>query len=311
MSRSLSLHLGLIAVLFLAQYLLPAYHQGNLARIMVLAVYAMGYNVLFGYTGLLSLGHAMFFAAGMYGMGLPVHLWGLPIGAAFALGIVAAALLSVVVAFLALRTVGVAFMIVTLMFSQTVFLAILYFSPITRGDEGFVIPQPLRQVLGVDLSDPTNRYLAAFVLFSACLLGVLWLVHSRPGRVLVAIRENEERAGMLGYDVWAHKFGAVVASGTVAGASGAAYGALFGSVGASFAEVPFSIAALLYVLLGGPGTVIGPFVGTFFMFYLRDLSGAVTDAHMLVAGAALILLTLFARRGIMGLVRERWARWLP
>ena len=202
-------------------------------------------------------------------------------------------------------------MIVTLMFSQAVFLTILYFNPITRGDEGFVIPQAARQIAGIDLSDANNRYLAAWMLFSVCLLAVLALVRSRVGRVLIAIRENEERARMLGYDTWAHKLAAVVMSGTMAGAAGAAYGALFGSVGASFAEVPFSILPLLYVLLGGPGTVIGPFVGTFFMFYLRDLSGTLTDAHMLVAGLVLIGLTLFARRGIMGLVRERWAKWLP
>jgi branched-chain amino acid transport system permease protein len=277
----------------------------------VLAVYAMSYNIMFGYTGLLSLGHAMFFTAGMYGMGLSMRLWDMPVGGAFLVGIVAAAGFSLVVGLLALRTIGVAFMIVTLMFSQAVFLTILYFNPITRGDEGFVIPQAARQIAGIDLSDANNRYLAAWMLFSVCLLAVLALVRSRVGRVLIAIRENEERARMLGYDTWAHKLAAVVMSGTMAGAAGAAYGALFGSVGASFAEVPFSILPLLYVLLGGPGTVIGPFVGTFFMFYLRDLSGTLTDAHMLVAGLVLIGLTLFARRGIMGLVRERWAKWLP
>jgi len=311
MSRAFGLHIGLILLLLAMNFVLPAYHHGNLARIMVLAVYAMSYNIMFGYAGLLSLGHAMFFAAGMYGMGLPIRLWDLPIGLAFVIGILAAALVSLVVALLALRTIGVAFMIVTLMFSQAVFLTILYFNPVTRGDEGFVIPQAARQIAGIDLSDATNRYLAAWLLFSVCLLAVLALVKSRVGRVLIAIRENEERARMLGYDTWAHKLAAVVMSGTMAGAAGAAYGALFGSVGASFAEVPFSILPLLYVLLGGPGTVIGPFVGTFFMFYLRDLSGALTDAHMLVAGVFLIALTLFARRGIMGLVRERWAKWLP
>lgn len=116
---------------------------------------------------------------------------------------------------------------------------------------------------------------------------------------------------MLGYDTWAHKLASVVLSGTMAGAAGAAYGVLFGSVGASFADVPFSILPLLYVLLGGPGTVIGPFVGTLFMFYLRDFSSSLTDAHMLVAGVVLVLLTLYARRGIMGIVRERWWKWLP
>ena len=311
MSRELTLHLGLIIVLFVLHFILPDYHHGNLARVMVLAVYAMAYNVMFGYTGLLSLGHAMFFCAGMYGMGLSIRLFEISAGPAVLIGLIVSATFSLLIGLLALRTIGVAFMIVTLMFSQAIFLTILYFNPVTRGDEGFVIPQAVRQIAGYDLSDSGNRYLAALILFSVCLLAVLKLVQSPTGRVLIAIRENEQRATMLGYDIWAHKLGAVVMSGTMAGAAGAAYGLLFGTVGASFAEVPFSILPLLYVLLGGPGTVIGPFVGTLFVFYLRDLSGALTDAHMLVAGVVLILLTLYARRGIMGVLREKWLKWLP
>ncbi len=311
MSRALTFHIGAIIALAVLQFILPVYHSGNLARIMVLAVYAMGYNVMFGYTGLLSLGHAMFFAVGMYGAGLSVRLLDMAAAPAFGIGIIASILFSLGVGLLALRTIGVAFMIVTLMFSQAIYLLILYFNPLTRGDEGFVIPQAVRRVAGFDLSDPTTRYFAALLLFAICLLGMVWLVRSRTGRVLVAIRENEERARMLGYDSWAHKLFAVVLSGTMSGAAGAAYGLLFGSIGASFAEVPFSILPLLYVLLGGPGTVIGPFVGTLFMFYLRDISSSFTDAHLLVAGVVLVLLTMYARRGIMGVVRERWAKWLP
>lgn len=311
MRKSLTLHLGLIALLFALQFIAPAYHHGNLARIMVMATFAMGYNIMFGYTGLLSLGHAMFFAAGMYGMGLSVTQLGLPIGPAFGVGVLSSMVFSLIVGLLALRTIGVAFMIVTLMFSQTVFLTILYFGSVTRGDEGFVIKQPLRQIFGLDLSDATTRYFAALLLFSLVLLGVMWLVKSPTGRVLIAIRENEERAKMLGYDVWRHKLAAVVMSGTVAGAAGAAYGVLFGYVGASFAQVPYSIFPLLWVLLGGAGTVIGPFIGTLFMFYLIDLSSSITDAYMLVVGVILVLLTMFARNGLMGIVRERWAKWLP
>ena len=117
MNKPVLLHLGLIAALIAAGVLLPAYHQGNLARILVLATYAVGYNVLFGYTGLLSLGHAMFFGAGMYGLGLAMQHGGIPALPAFAIGLLAAAALSAVVALLALRTIGVAFMIVTLMFA--------------------------------------------------------------------------------------------------------------------------------------------------------------------------------------------------
>lgn len=311
MSKSLSLHLGLIALLITLQFILPAYHHGNLARIMVMATFAMGYNIMFGYTGLLSLGHAMFFAAGMYGMGLSVTQLGLSIGPAFAVGVLTSLVFSLVVGLLALRTIGVAFMIVTLMFSQTVFLSILYFGSVTRGDEGFVIKQATRQIMGLDLSAPSTRYFAALLLFSLVFLGILWLVKSPTGRVLIAIRENEARATMLGYDVWRHKLAAVVLSGTVSGTAGAAYGVLFGYVGASFAQVPYSIFPLLWVLLGGAGTVIGPFVGTLFMFYLIDLSSGITDAYMLVVGVILVLLTMFARSGLMGIVRERGAKWLP
>jgi branched-chain amino acid transport system permease protein len=309
--KSLVLHLGLIGGLFVLAFILPTYHHGNFARIMVLATYAIGYNVLFGYTGLLSLGHAMFFAAGMYGMGLAMQYGGVPALPALFLGIIAATILAAVVAVLALRTIGVAFMIVTLMFAQTGFLTILYFGEWTRGDEGFVLQQDVRQIMGLDLSDPMTRYLAAWALFSAALLITARMMHVAFGGVLVAIRENEERTRMLGYNVFAHKFAAVVISGAIAGAAGAAYGLLFGYVGATFASVQYSIFPLLWVLLGGAGTTIGPFIGALFMFYLIDYSSGLTSAYMLIAGVALVLLTLFARAGIAGEIRRRWASWLP
>ncbi|NNE54317.1 MAG: branched-chain amino acid ABC transporter permease [Sulfitobacter sp.] len=309
--RSLLLHGGLIALLFALGFLLPTYHQGNLARIMVLATYAVGYNVLFGYTGLLSLGHAMFFAAGMYGLGLTMHHGGLSAIPAFALGILCAAALSTVVALLALRTIGVAFMIVTLMFSQASFLAILYAGDWTRGDEGFVITQSARQIAGIDLTDPLARYMAALLIFAVALLITARMMHASFGHVLVGVRENEERTRMLGYDVYRHKLAAVIISGTISGAAGAAYALLFGYVGATFASVQYSIFPLLWVLLGGAGTTIGPLVGVIFMFYLIDYSSGLTNAYMLIAGIVLVLLTLFARTGLMGEVRKRWVAWLP
>jgi len=310
-TRSAALHLALVAALLALCFLLPVYHRDNVARVMVFAVYAIGYNILFGYTGLLSLGHALFFAAGMYGTGLAMHLGGVPALPAFVLGIAAAALVSLAVAALALRTVGVAFMIVTLMFAQAGYLVILYFSPWTRGDEGFVLAQSARHIGALDLSSSITRYLAVLLLFSAVLLGTARLAHARFGHVLIAIRENEERTRMLGYDVLRHKLAAVVISGTLAGTAGAAYGLGFGYVGASFASVQYSIFPLLWVLLGGAGTTLGPFVGTLFMFYLIDYVSGLTTAYMLVTGVVLLLLVLFARAGIMGEVRSRWLAWLP
>jgi branched-chain amino acid transport system permease protein len=314
-ARALGLHLGVIALLFALQFMLPAYHQGMVARIMVLATYAIGYNLLFGYTGLLSLGHAMFFAAGLYGAGLAVDHLGWGMAPAFLAGIAAGMVLSLVVGLLALRTSGVAFMIVTMMFSQVFYLLIIYFADYTHGNDGFSLPPAARRMAigGMDIvaTDPVTRYFLALALLGIMLLVTLALVRSSFGRVLVAIRENEERTKMLGYDTFRTKLSALVLSGGICAAAGAAYVLLFGYAGASFAAVPYSILPLLWVLLGGAATTLGPFLGTVIMFYAVDYLSGVTAAYMLLVGAMLILLVLFFPRGILGTVRQRWLRWLP
>ncbi|GAA2882945.1 branched-chain amino acid transport system permease protein [Aminobacter niigataensis] len=310
-----ALHVAVIALLVALNFVLPEYHHGVLARVLVLAVFAMGYNLLFGYVGLLSLGHAMFFAAGLYGAGLPLyHLgWGVP--AAFAGGVSAGLVMSLVIGLLALRTSGVAFMIVTMMFAQVFYLTTLYFGEWTRGDEGLVLQQQARRItLGtatLDLTNPTTRYLLAVALFAAALFATLAIVRSRHGRVLVAIRENEERTRMLGYDTFANKLTAVVISGVICAAAGAAYALLFGYVGSTFASVQYSILPLLWALLGGAATTLGPLIGTLFMYYVIDITSGYTSAYMLVVGAVLILLVLYFRKGVLGTLRERWLRWLP
>jgi branched-chain amino acid transport system permease protein len=305
------LHIAVLAALALAPFLLPPYHATNLARIMVLATFAMGYNLAFGYTGLLSLGHALFFAAGLYATGLLVTQMGVPASLALPAGIAAGGLAAAVIGLLALRTTGVAFMIVTLMFAQAGYLAILYFGAITRGDEGFTLPRAARALGPFDLSLDGPRYALAFALFAAGLLASLALVRSPAGRVLVAIRENAERTRMLGYDPFRYRLLALAVSGLYAGAAGAAYALLFGYVGATFASIQYSILPLLWVLLGGAGTVLGPLVGTALMFYVIDLAARVTDATLLVVGLALLALVLFAPRGLLGGLRARAAAWLP
>jgi len=318
-TRPLALHLAVIALLFALQFLLPVYHHGVMARVMVLAVFAAGYNLLFGYAGLLSLGHAMFFAAGLYGAGLTVYHLGWPVPAAFAAGLAGGAVLSLGVGLLALRTAGVAFMIVTMMFGQAVWLLTLHFNAYTRGDEGLTLPQAARTVAGFDLTNPATRYFAALLLLSIVLLATLTLVRSPFGRVLVAIRENEERARLLGYDTFRAKLVAVVTSGTICAAAGAAYALLFGYIGSGFAAIGYSILSLLWVLVGGAATVLGPLLGTLLMFYLVDMSGGALNrllpgwefSSLGVVGLALVLLVLFFPKGLLGALRDRWVRWLP
>jgi branched-chain amino acid transport system permease protein len=314
--RAVLIHAGVLAGLLAVQLVLSDYAILSLSRVMVLAVYAVGYNILFGYTGLLSLGHAMLFAAGLYGAGLSAAHLGLAAAEAFLVGIGAGFLTSVAFGLIALRTSGVAFMIVTLMFAQAGYLTSLYFADYTRGDEGFVLGGDIRRVvlpggLSLDLTSPVVRYNMALALLAICLVACLVLVRSAVGRVLVAIRENEERSRMLGYDTHANKLLAFVISGTFAAAAGAAYALLFAYVGATFASIQYSILPLLWVLLGGAGTVLGPLVGTLLMFYLVDITSGYTSAYMLMVGVALLVLVVWFPKGLLGTLRERMAPWLP
>lgn len=302
-------HLAVLAALAVLLAVLPAYHATNLARILTLAVFAKGYNLAFGYTGLLSLGHALFFAAGVYGAALPVTYLGIAPLPAILFGIVAGGVMALLVGLLALRTAGVSFMIVTLMFAQAGYLTLLYFGPITGGDEGLVMPDATALIPG--LTPDTARAGIAFALFAVALLLSLAVVQSRLGRVMVAMRENEERSRMLGYNPFTVKLTALVLSGLFAGAAGAGYAMLFGYAGATFATIQYSILPMLYVLMGGAGTTLGPLIGTAAMFYLVDGAARITTATLLVVGVALVLLILFAPRGILGTLRERGARWIP
>ena len=309
--RALAFHGAVLAMLFLLQFVLPAYHHTNFTSIMVLATYGIGYNILIGYTGLLSLGHAMFFAAGLYAAGLSVHYFSVDPVSAFIFGAAAGLAFATAVGLVALRTAGVSFMIVTMMFSQACFLLILYFNDVTRGDEGIVLSEAARQVGPFSLIDPTVRYNLALALFAGALILCFVLIRSRVGRVLIAIRENEERVKMLGYHTSRYKLLALALSGLLSGAAGAAYALMFGYVGATFASIEYSIYALLWVLLGGSGTVLGPLVGALLMFYLVEWTGEVTESYRIVVGAALVLLTLFFPKGILGTLREKRLRWLP
>jgi branched-chain amino acid transport system permease protein len=263
----------------------------------------------------MSLGHAMFFAAGLYGAGLTIHYFGVPAPVGFVLGILAGTGLAIAVGLVALRTSGVSFMIVTMMLAQACYLATLYFNDFTRGDEGIVLkPEARRGVfagLPFDLSDPAIRFNLALLLFAVCIFGALALVRSEFGRVLVAVRENEERTRLLGYDTNRYKLFALAASGAMAGAAGAMYVLLFSYFGSTFASIEYSILPLLWVLLGGAGTVIGPFVGTLMMFYIAEFSSEYTSAYKLVVGVVLVLLVLFFPKGVAGSLRERFAPWLP
>lgn len=312
-ARVLAVHLAVVALLAGLQLVLPPFHHGMLARIMVLAAYAVAYNVLLGYTGLMSLGHAMFFAAGMYGTGLTAHHLGFGVGAAFLAGAVAGLAVAGLVGLMTLRTSGPAFLIVTMMLAQAFYLGTLYWNDVTGGDQGFILAGLHLEVAGhrFALATPAVKYNLALAVFSACFLLSLGLTRSPAGRVLVAVRENEERTRLLGYNTSGYRLFAVTLSGLLAGVAGSTYTLLFSYVGSSFAGILYSIYPLLWTLLGGAGTVLGPLVGTLVMTYVVDVTSGFTTAYLLVVGVALIGMILWAPAGIVGGLRSRWAPWLP
>ncbi len=314
-ARVIVLHAAVVALLFFAQFAVSDYVVLMLTRIMVLSIFAVGYNLLFGYTGLLSLGHAMFFAAGLYAAALGTALMGLSAPSAFAFAIAMGFMFSLVMGAITLRTTGVAFMIVTLMFSQAAFLTILYFGEYTRGDEGIVIPDMIRKftflALPVDLTNALLRYNLALAFLSGAIVLSLVIVRSKFGHVLIAIRENESRTSMLGYDVERYKLIAFIISGTLSAFAGATYALMFAYAGSTLASIQYSIHPLLWTLLGGASTVLGPVLGTGLMFVLVDLASTYTNANLLMVGAVLIMLVLFFPKGILGTVRSRYWKWLP
>jgi branched-chain amino acid transport system permease protein len=188
------------------------------------------------------------------------------------------------------------------MVAQALYLASLHFNEITLGDQGFIVSLGLAE---------SAKYNAALALFAAALLGCLLLRLSPAGRVLVGIRENEERTRLLGYDSFRYRLLAVVVSGGLAAAAGSAYTLLFSYAGSTFASILFSIYPLLWTLLGGVGTLLGPLVGTGLMFYLVDYASGLTSAYLLFVGIALVVLVLWFPQGILGTVRARWLPWLP
>jgi branched-chain amino acid transport system permease protein len=302
-----------VAVLAGLQLVLPPFHHGMLARIMVLAAYAVGYNVLLGYTGLMSLGHAMFFAAGMYGTGLTIQHLGVGVAAGFVAGAVAGLAVAALVGLLTLRTTGPAFLIVTMMLAQAFYLATLYWNDVTGGDQGFILARLHLELGGrrLALADPAVKYNVALAVFAVCLVASLWIARSPVGRVLVAVRENEERTRLLGYDPARYRLLAMLVSGLLAAIAGSVYTLLFSYVGSAFAGILYSIYPLLWTLLGGAGTVLGPLVGTLVMTYVVDVTSGFTTAYLLVVGVVLVVMVLWAPAGIVGGIRARWAAWLP
>ncbi len=270
-----------------------------LMKVMCFALFACAFNLLIGYGGLLSFGHAMFLGTAGYASAHAAKLWGFPPEFAILFGTGAAAVLGVVTGLIAIRRQGIYFAMITLALAQMIFFFYLQ-AKFTGGEDG-IQSVPRGRLFGLlDLSNIWAMYATVFAVFIAGFLVIYRVIHSPFGQVLQAIRENEARATSLGYDTAHYKLLAYVLSATLAGLAGATKAIVFQL--ASLTDVHWSMSGevVLMTLLGGLGTVFGPVVGALAVVsmenYLAQLGAWVT----VVQGAIFVICVLAFRRGIIG-----------
>lgn len=292
---------AVITFLLIFPWLMP-YHALAI-NILVLGLYAVGFNLLFGYTGLLSFGHAAFLGAGAYGCGIAIVHLSLPWYAAIGLGVVLATALAILMGWLAIRTRGIYFSMVTLALSQCAYYVFYQAERWTGGENGLRgINVSTISLAGwpLDFRDPTTKYymILAFVALA------LWLfsriLASPFGAVLEAIRENEGRAAACGYDVARTKLAAFVLSGAFCGLAGALKALHLSIVPIETLHYLTSGQVVMMALLGGMGTFFGPFVGAAAFLLLEDVLTVLTTHWQLALGVVFIVFVLFFPKGIWG-----------
>jgi branched-chain amino acid transport system permease protein len=273
------------------------------------ALLACAFNLLIGYGGLLSFGHAMFMGTAGYCSAHALKVWALPPELGILVGIAAAFALSIVTGYISIRRQGIYFSMITLALSQLLYFIYLQ-APFTHGEDGIQgIPQG--HMFGVlDLSKPTVLYYVVLVGFLAGFLLIYRIINSPFGEVLKSIRENEPRAISLGYRTDQYKFLAFVLSGTLAGFAGALK--VFVAQNASLTDVHWSMSGevVLMTLVGGLGTIFGPVVGAFAIIAMQQYLASFGQWVTVIQGSIFVICVLTFRRGVIGEVAHYFRRSL-
>ena len=286
----------------------PSYVLTVATKALIFAIFAVSLDLLMGYTGLPSFGHAAPFGAAAYTAGLLVtHGFQNP-GMVIAASILVAAVVSAVFGFLAVRTAQAYFLIITLALGQIVYSAAYNWSSLTGGSDG--LPGITRPDFGLpwEMTDRINFYfMVLFFLILAVFL--MWRFVSSPfGRGLVGIRQNEPRMKALGYNTFLHKYICFIVAGAFAGLAGVLYAYFFRYVSPSNAGVAQSGEAMLMVILGGAGTLFGPAIGAVVLVFLKYYVSIYTVHWPLILGVIFVLAMLFAPKGIGGYLQPLWRR---
>lgn len=301
-----------IPVLSLLPFLCP--YTALATNILIYALFALGYNLLLGYTGWLSFGHASFFGLGAYATGLLLVKLNASIWLAMASGILVATLGGVIIGFISLKRRDVYFAMLTLAFSQLLYFVALQLKDLTGGDNGLAGIPIVRLPLSIDLSRPFHSYYFVFVIFILVTYLARRLLKSPFGKAMQAIRENENRAISCGYDAKKIKLISFVISTAVSGLAGSLYCIQLRFVPLETLGLTTNGEVIFIAIIGGLGTFWGPVVGSAVFLLLIDITSKIIERWELVVGLVFIIFILFLNRGICGLVekaiagrKQKWA----
>ena len=291
---------GLVAAAFFA-------YPPFVMQALCFALFACAFNLLIGYVGLLSLGHAMFFGMGAYIFAHVAKAWGLPAEAALFAGASIAAVLGLAAGALAIRSVGIYFAMITVALSQMVYFFCVQ-APFTHGEDGIQSVPKVSMVPGLDLNRPLVLYGYVCAVFLAAFFVVHRTVNSPFGEVMKAIRDNEMRAVSLGYRAPQYKLAAFTISAALAGLAGALKVLVEGN--ASLSDVDFSTSGgvVLMTLVGGMGTLFGPIVGALAVMGMQTYLAEYGQWVTVIQGVVFVAIVLLFRRGVVGELAH-WGGW--
>ena len=298
-----------LGILFLAPLILPEFWRRFVTEILIWGLLAMSSDILIGYTGMVSFGHSAFFGLGMYGAAAallsvkPPSLW-----LAVLYGLVGAAVVAAFVAFFSTRLRDIYFSITTLVFSQIFYVIIFTWTALTGGENGLTFPRPPLAIPGLFSVPFTSDTLHWFVLavVTASYLVLRRITRSPFGMVLQAIRENEPRTRAIGYHVERYKIVSVMLSGCFAGLAGVLYALQNKFAAPDFVFFLISGEVVIWNVMGGVGTLVGPVVGAAFFLLLREaFSRFLTEYYLIPVGIIFTAMVIFMPQGLLGFLRRR------
>jgi len=296
--------LALVVVLALVP-LTGSYATGLAAEVLVFAIFAMSLDLLIGYTGLLSFGHAAFFGVSAYTVViLGVHL-GVSGWLGFVAGILVSALVAAVIGFFSIRVSGIPFLMLTMAFAQLLMSISIKWRSVTGGTDGLSgFRRP--SLFGLSLDE---RHVQFYVVAAGFVL-VLWflrrLIASPLGSIFIGIRENEQRMRAAGYPVQRFKLVAFTLAGAIAGVGGGLYALQNAFVSSDILHWSLSGDAIIMVILGGAGTIVGPAIGSAMFLLLKNVVSSHTEYWLLWVGIIFIVCVMFLRQGVWGWLRQRF-----